>query len=216
VLPTTVSAIAGIALVLLIFTYALIETDATKRRMKHSLGEGNPNLLRLREFVDVVGDAMIARAILGLAAATGDGILLLVLGVPQVGLWVVISFICSFIPYIGYWLALVPPLIVALATQGFGTAVIVFFGYWVINGFFDSIIGPKFQGNKLNLSPVVTMISVMFWGSMFGAIGGMMALPLTLGIKILLLDAFPESRWLSLAIESDYKEPESQTAPEKT
>ena len=212
VVPSTVSAIVGIGMVMLIFIYTLAESDATKRRLTHALGPTNPNLARLREFVDVVGDAMIARAILGLAAATGDGILLLILGVPQAGLWVIISFICSFIPYIGYWLALIPPLIVALATQGFGTATIVFFGYWIINGFFDSIVGPKFQGTKLNLSPVLTMISVFFWGSMFGAIGGMMALPLTLGIKILLLDAFPESKWLSLAIESDYREPETETA----
>lgn len=102
VLPGTVNALAGVVFVLLILTYALFESSAAKRRLVHALGPDNPNLGRLREFVRIVGQAMVARAILGLAAAVGDGILLIVLGVPQVGLWVIVSFICSFIPYLGY------------------------------------------------------------------------------------------------------------------
>ena len=212
VLPTTIQAVASILFIVLILAYALVETDSARARLKQALGPGNPNLARLSLFVQVVGKAMGVRALLGGAAAFFDGVLLIILGVPQVGLWVVISFICSFIPYIGYWIALIPPVLVALAMHGIGTAVVVFFGYWFINGFFDSIVGPKVQGNMLNLSPVVTMIAVLFWGALFGAIGGMMALPLTLGIKILLLDAFPESRWFSMVIESDPR-PDADTEP---
>ncbi|HEY7031506.1 MAG TPA: AI-2E family transporter [Thermomicrobiales bacterium] len=203
VLPTTLDAITGLAFAFLLFAFSLLESDAAKRRLNYALGPASPHLARLREYVDVVAQAMLLRAVLGLGAAVGDGILLAILGVPHVGLWVVVSFVCSFIPYLGYWLAMVPPLLVALATQGAGAAVVVFFGYWLINGFFDSIIGPRFQGNRLNLSPVLTIIAVLFWGAMFGAVGGMIALPLTLGIKLLLLDAFPESRWLSTVIEAD-------------
>jgi AI-2 transport protein TqsA len=205
VLPSTLDAIAGLAAAFLIFAFSLIESDAAKRRLAFALGPASPHLVRLRAYVDVVAKAMLLRAVLGLGAALGDGILLKILDVPHVGLWVVISFVCSFIPYLGYWIAMVPPLLVALATQGPGAAVAVFFGYWLINGFFDSIVGPRFQGNRLNLSPVLTIISVLFWGAMFGAVGGMMALPLTLGVKLLLLDAFPESRWLSTAIEADVR-----------
>src|SRR4051794_38537096 len=104
---------------------------------------------------------------------------------------------------------MVPPLLVAQAPIGTSASVTVFFGYWIINGFFDSIIGPKFQGKRLNLSPVVTIISVLFWGGIFGAVGGMIALPLTLGIKLLVLDAFPECRWLSQIIEEDAPKLES-------
>jgi AI-2 transport protein TqsA len=205
VLPSTLDAIVGLAFVFLLFAFSLIESDAVKRRLAYALGPASPHLARLREYVDVVAKAMLLRAVLGLGAALGDGILLTILDVPHVGLWVVVSFVCSFIPYLGYWLAMVPPLLVALATQGTGAAVAVFLGYWIINGFVDNIVGPRFQGNRLNLSPVLTMISVLFWGAMFGAVGGMIALPLTLGIKLLLLDAFPESRWLSTVIEADVR-----------
>jgi predicted PurR-regulated permease PerM len=203
VLPTTLDAITGLAFAFLLIAFSLIESDAAKRRLAYALGPASPHLVRLREYIDIVAKAMLLRAVLGLGAALGDGILLKILGVPHVGLWVVVSFVCSFIPYLGYWLAMVPPLLVALATQGASAAVVVFFGYWLINGFFDSIVGPRFQGDRLNLSPVVTMVSVVFWGAMFGALGGMIALPLTLGVKLLLLDAFPESRWLSTVIEAD-------------
>jgi predicted PurR-regulated permease PerM len=209
VLPSTLAVISGLAAAFLIFAFSLIESDAAKRRLDAALGAASPHLVRLRAFVDLVAKAMLLRAVLGLGAALGDGILLTLLDVPHVGLWIVVSFVCSFIPYLGYWLAMVPPLMVALATQGADAAVAVFFGYWLINGFFDSIIGPRFQGNRLDLSPVLTIISVLFWGAMFGAVGGMMALPLTLGIKLLLLDAFPESRWLSTVIEADVR-PESE------
>jgi predicted PurR-regulated permease PerM len=206
VLPTTLAAISGLGFAFLLIVFSLLEIDAAKRRLRYALGATSPHIAHLRSFVDLVAKAMLLRAVLGASAAIGDGILLLVLGVPNAGLWVVVSFVCSFIPYLGYWIAMVPPVLVALATQGLGTAVVVFFGYWAINGFFDSVVGPRFQGNRLDLSPVVTMLSVLFWGAMFGAIGGMMALPLTLGIKLLLLDAFPESRWLSTVIEADVPE----------
>src|SRR5215218_9738086 len=189
VLPSTLAVISGLAAAFLLFAFSLIESDVAKGRLMSALGSTSSHLARLRAYIDLVAEAMLLRAVLGLAAALGDGILLLILDVPHVGLWVVISFVCSFIPYLGYWLALLPPLLVALATHGVGTAVAVFFGYWLINGFFDSIVGPRFQGNRLNLSPVVTIVSVLFWGEMFGAVGGMMALPLTLGVKLLLLDA---------------------------
>jgi AI-2 transport protein TqsA len=203
VLPNTLDAISGLAFAFFLFTFSMIESDAAKRRLNYALGAASPHLVRLREYVDVVCKSLYLRAVLGLGTALGDGILLKLLDVPHIGLWIVVSFVCSFIPYVGYWLAMLPPVLIALATHGAGTAAAVFLGYWLINGFFDSVIGPRFQGERLNLSPVVTIISVLFWGAIFGAVGGMIALPLTLGVKLFLLDAFPESRWLSTVIEAD-------------
>lgn len=202
IVPSTLAVISGLGMAFLLFVFSLIEADDAKQRLEGALGASSPHLARLREYVDLVARAILLRAVLGLCTAFGDGILLKLVGVPHVGLWVVVSFVCSFVPYIGYWVAMIPPLLVALATQGVEGAVAVFFGYWLINGFFDSVIGPRFQGNRLNLSPALTIISVLFWGALLGAVGGMLALPLTLGIKLLVLDAFPESRWLSHAIEA--------------
>jgi AI-2 transport protein TqsA len=207
ILPTTINVLVGAVFVILMLGYVLVEREAVKRRLDRALGADSKHITHIHEFISAVSSAMAARAILGAAAAFCDGVLLLILDVPYVGLWVLTSFICSFIPYIGYLLAMVPAVLITLATQGAQEAVIVFFGYWIFNGFFDTLIGPKFQGNRLNLSPVVTIFSVLFWGNLFGAIGGMMALPLTLGIKMLLLDAFPEGRWLSQAIEADVPNP---------
>ncbi len=202
ILPSTLTVISGLGMAYLLFIFALIEADDAKRRLIGALGRGSPHLTRLREFVDVVARAIFLRAILGTATAIGDGILLTLLDVPHVGLWVVLSFFCSFVPYLGYWVAMIPPLLIALGIHGASGALAVFFGYWLINGFFDSVVGPRFQGNRLNLSPALTIVAVLFWGAVLGAVGGMLALPLTLGIKLLLLDSFPESRWLSRVIEA--------------
>ncbi len=83
------------------------------------------------------------RAALGAAAALADTALLLVLGVPYAVLWGLISFLFSFIPNIGFILALIPPAAFALLEHGPASAIAVVVGYVVINLAFDYVLQPR-------------------------------------------------------------------------
>jgi predicted PurR-regulated permease PerM len=61
-------------------------------------------------------------------------------------------------------------------------------------------IEPKMLGHGLQLSTMVIILSLFFWGFLLGAIGLFLAAPLTVMIKII-LQAFPETRWLAVFLE---------------
>jgi len=197
-----VSLLGSVGFIIMYFIFMMIEAAGFPEKLRQGLGS-NPAVLKASRYTRSIGTFMSIKAWLGFMAAAGDVILLLVLGVNYALLWGVMSFLLSFIPSIGYILALIPPVLVALIQHGPTTALIVFFGYWLINGVIDSIIGPHYLGQGLDLSIVVTIIAAFFWGWVLGPIGAFLALPITIGIKMLILEHFPDTRWVAAAIASE-------------
>jgi len=215
-LPGIISFVAGVAISLIIFVYLLLDTEGTRRRLKRGLGASDPQVARLSDMAATVSSYISIRAILGGTAAVLDFVLLLALGVPYALFWGFVSFVMSFVPYIGYWVALIPPCLLALALLGWWQAAAVFFGYWAINGVIDNFVGPRMLGRGLNISPAMTVISLIFWGEILGPMGAILAMPLTVAVKLLLLERNPDSHWLALLISSRSDEPEPDPAPPQT
>ena len=126
------------------------------------------------------------RAVLGAAAAAADTVLLVVLGVPSPLLWGVVSFLFSFVPNIGFIVALIPPTIFGFLVGGFGTALLVVLGYTAINLLFDYILQPKVMGKALDLSAAVVILSIGLWTWIIGPIGAILAVPLTIVVRAIL------------------------------
>ncbi len=68
--------------------------------------------------------------------------------------------------------------------------------YSIINVVIQSIIQPKFQADALGLTTTLTFLSLVFWAWVLGPLGALLALPLTLLVKALLVDVDPRARWL--------------------
>ena len=124
---------------------------------------------------------------LGAGAAVADTVLLLVLGVPYAVLWGVLSFLFSFVPNIGFILALVPPTVFALLELGLGPAVLVVVGYVVINLAFDYVLQPRIMATDLDISPVVVIVAILVWTAFIGPVGALLAVPLTLALRVVLV-----------------------------
>lgn len=150
---------------------------------------------------------MKVSALLGAVVAIVDTVLLLILGVPNALLWGLLSFFFSFIPYIGFVLALVPPALLGLLTSGWTTALIVIVGYVVINTASDNFVKPKVMGTSTNLSPLAVFLSLIVFGWALGPLGGLLAVPMLLIVKVLLFDAYPEWRFLSAVLGNTRPEP---------
>jgi predicted PurR-regulated permease PerM len=192
--------LAGV--ILLFFVFLLLEASDFPAKLRRGLGAGSATLQRLRGF----GESMIRYAFiktwLGLAAAILDTVLLYALGVDFALLWGVLSFLMSFVPNLGYLISVVPPTLFALLEFGWGHAIGVLVGYQIINFGVDNIVGPRFLGGDLDLSPAVTIIAVFFWGWLLGPAGALLALPLTIAAKTLVLEPHEETRWLSVLISA--------------
>ena len=139
---------------------------------------------------------MALTAFINLLVGIGDAILLWYFNVPYALLWGIIAWVLGFIPAVGYWIALIPPVLLAYSLYGTQTALIIFIGYAIINGTAANIISPRVLGKGLSISPLIVFVSVFIWGWLLGAIGAILAIPLTMLI-ITILESSPTTRWLA-------------------
>jgi predicted PurR-regulated permease PerM len=100
--------------------------------------------------------------------------------------WGALAFFLNFIPTVGSILAGIPPVLLALLQfyPSAGPALIILIAVVVINQALGNIVAPKIMGDQLNLSPVVILLSVMFWGWLWGIAGAFLSVVITCSIKI--------------------------------
>ncbi|GGL19934.1 AI-2E family transporter [Nocardia jinanensis] len=143
---------------------------------------------------------LIVSTVFGLIVAVLDGAALWVMAVPFPILWGLLSFITNYIPNIGFVIGLIPPALLALLDGGWTKMVWVIVLYCVFNVVVQSVIQPKFVGDAVGLSVTVTFLSLVFWSWVLGALGALLAIPLTLLAKALLFDIDPSTRWMDVLI----------------
>ncbi|WP_086662074.1 AI-2E family transporter [Lentzea kentuckyensis] len=149
----------------------------------------------LMEFVHRSRRYIVVTTIFGLVVATLDTVALAVLGIPLAVLWGVLSFVTNYIPNIGFVLGVAPPAVLALLQHGPRRALAVLAFYGVLNFVVQSLIQPRFTGDAAGLSTTVTFLALVFWAWVLGPLGALLAVPLTVLVKVLLVDVDPAAGW---------------------
>ena len=108
------------------------------------------------------------------------------IGVDFAVTWGAVAFFLNFIPTVGSIAASIPPILLALIQfyPSFWPGVIAFFALLSIQLSIGNGIAPKVLGDQLNLSPVVILLSLLFWGWLWGIVGALLSIPITAAIKI--------------------------------
>ncbi|OLT21107.1 hypothetical protein BJF78_08560 [Pseudonocardia sp. CNS-139] len=145
----------------------------------------------------------------GLIVAVLDTVALLLLGVPLAVTWGLLAFVTNYIPNIGFVIGLVPPALLALIVGGPQQMVAVIVVYCVLNFVIQSLVQPRFVGDAVGLSVTITFISLVFWTWMLGPLGAILAVPLTLLAKALLVDLDPRAAWVDALVRSDAADPDA-------
>ena len=159
--------------------------------------------LSIADFIVGVRRYWVVTSIFGLIVAVIDVIALETLGVPLALVWGILSFITNYIPNVGFIIGLVPPAIMALLANDPLTALLVVIIYSVANFVIQSIIQPKFNGDAVGVTALVSFLSLLLWSSVLGALGALLALPMTLLAKAVLIDHDPQMRWVNAFISND-------------
>jgi AI-2 transport protein TqsA len=139
---------------------------------------------------------LVVSTVFGFIVAVIDTLILWQAGIPAPITWGVLAFLTNYIPNIGFVIGLIPPAILALLEGGPSLMLAVIALYCVVNLIIQSVIQPKIVGDTVGLSGTVTMFSLVFWATVLGALGALLAIPLTLLVKALLVEADPQARWL--------------------
>lgn len=202
VLSDTTSVVTMLVVIVTGMIFMMIDTPQIAGRLELA-GHVKPGVAQsLSAFASGIRKYWLVTTIFGIIVALLDWAVLLVLGVPLAGVWALFSFLTNYIPNVGFVVGLLPPALLGLFDKGWVTAVIVVVAYCVLNFVVQSIIQPKFAGDAVGLTPTMSFISLLLWGWVFGALGTLIALPCSLLVKALLIDADPGSRWINALISS--------------
>ncbi|GMA23633.1 hypothetical protein GCM10025864_13920 [Luteimicrobium album] len=147
-------------------------------------------------FNDGVRRYFVVNATFGAIVAAVDGFALWLLGVPAPAVWAILAFVTNFIPNIGFVLGLIPPAVLALVVGGWPLALAVVAVYCVVNVVLQVLVQPKFVADTVNLSLTLSFASVVFWTFVIGPLGAILAIPLTLLVRALVLEPDPGAGWL--------------------
>jgi predicted PurR-regulated permease PerM len=158
---------------------------------------------RLRYFEIITADFqryLRVKTVVSLGTGLLLGLWVWVLGVDFPLLWGLLAFLLNYIPVLGSILAAVPAVLLTLVQLGSGRAALVAAGYLVVNFVVGNLLEPQLMGRRFGLSPLVVFLALVFWAWVLGPLGMILAVPLTMSLKIA-LDYSERWRWLGQLVE---------------
>jgi AI-2 transport protein TqsA len=193
----SVAGLAGnLAFVLTLLLFLSLETGTVGGRLGRIAADRPAMRQALADFAGGTRQYMLVTTVFGVIVAVLDTLALLLMGVPLAVMWGVLAFVTNYIPNIGFVIGLAPPALLALLVGGPGLMVLVIVVYVVLNFVIQSLIQPRFVGDAVGLSMTVTFLSLAFWAWLLGPLGAILAIPLTLLTKAVLVDVDPRASWV--------------------
>lgn len=201
VLQGLVASVAGLVtqfgISLLIFFFMLSAAVSLPGAARLGLDPTAPVVGRVAVLTEDVRRYMTILTGVNFAVGMGNTVFLWILGIDYALLWGILAWFMGYIPSIGFFIALIPPVLMAWAQYGWTTALIVLVGYILINGGIQNFVQPKIMGQGLRISPVVVFVSLFVWAYLLGGIGAILAVPMTL-LVLTLLENFESTRPLTV------------------
>jgi AI-2 transport protein TqsA len=220
VLGALLSSVAGLAtnlvFLLALLLFLSVEAGGTGDRLA-SIAADRPKIAgALGHFAWGTRQYLLVTTVFGLIVAVLDSVALALMGIPLAVTWGLLSFITNYIPNVGFILGVVPPALLGLLTGGPQLMLIVILVYCGINFVVQSIIQPRFIGDAVGLSVTVTFVVLVFWAWLLGPLGAILAIPLTLLAKALLVDIDPQAKWADALLRDTPKEPDPNAPATKS
>lgn len=198
-------------LILLTVVFMLFEASTVPRKIHLAVKDPDMKLASIDKFLASVNSYLAIKTLVSLATGVAVGVLLSILGVKYVVLWGVLAFLLNYIPTIGSIIAAVPAVLVALVEQGPSTAGLAALVYLMVNLVMGNVVEPKVMGKGLGLSTLVVFLSLVFWGWLFGSVGMLLSVPLTMIVKIG-LESSQSGSWFAVMLSSQDEQPAKEQA----
>lgn len=213
------STLSNLFLVMLVVIFILAEAAGMRRKLEVALetrpdaDQGPARMERLEQVVDNVQRYLAWKTLISLGTGASVGIWCWILGVDFPFLWALVAFLLNFVPNIGSLIAAAPPVLLATIQFGPGRAAAVAVGYVVANTVFGNVVEPLVMGRKLGLSSLVVFLSLILWGFVWGPVGMLLSVPLTVIVRIG-LEANPSTRWIAVLMGPAPEKERKKSPPE--
>ena len=211
------SSVAGLAtnfvFIIALLLFLSVESSGWTKRDAEIAADRPTVVAALNNFAHGTRQYLIVTTVFGFIVAVLDTIALFIMNIPLAITWGVLAFVTNFIPNVGFILGVIPPALLALLTGGPGLMVAVIVVYCVLNLVIQSVVQPHFIGDAVGLSTTMTFLSLVFWAWILGGLGAILAVPLTLLIKAMLVDIDPKAGWAHALVRSTGKTPDPNPPP---
>lgn len=195
------TALGNFALVIVYVVFFLIEENYLDEKLKNMFQkEGSrKNVSEIfHRISNAVNKYFTVKTEVSLLTGVISYVLLLILGVDFPVLWAFIIFVLNYIPYVGSLVAtLLPSIFSIFQFASFWPFVYVFLIIESVQIIVGNYIEPKLMGRTLNLSPLVVLISLSFWGSIWGILGMILSVPIV-SVIIIISAQFPSTRGIAI------------------
>lgn len=209
----TLDSVSMFGLVILIVVFMIIESFVVplKFRSDADLTALPPKIAfgftqNIRQYVGIT-------SLLGVVGGAVLAVVLYLLDIPFPALWGILYFVLNFVPMVGFWIAVIPPLLLAGQAGGLAAAVLVLVAYMLVSTIINQAIKPAVMRGGLDLSPFWSIMSLIVWSAILGPIGLIVGVPLTIALKELVFEPDAQARWFADLLGSGIALQEVQSPP---
>lgn len=189
---------------LIIFTmiFILLEASTAKVKFAAAFGASETSMERPRLFLQNLGRYLGIKTLVSIATGFCAGMLTWTLHLDYPLLWAMLAFLLNYVPTIGSIIAAVPAVLLALVQIGPGAAGATGVGFICINIVFGNFLEPRLMGYGVGISPLVVFVGLVAWGFIFGPVGMLLSVPLTMTLKMA-LESDERTRWVAILLGSE-------------
>jgi len=188
---------------LIMFTvvFILLEASGFGVKIQAAFGRSSGAMDRVRQFLSSLGRYLGIKTVVSFATGMCAGFATWWIGLDFPLLWGMFAFLLNYVPTIGSIIAAVPAVCMALVQLGSPEALSTAAAFIAINLAFGNFLEPRLMGYGVGISPLVVFLSLFFWGWVFGPVGMLLSVPLTMALK-LALESDDDTRWIAILIGS--------------
>ncbi len=179
-------ATAGVVLVFTVFI--LLSSEDLRDRLVRLVGRRDLHrtILAMNDAARRLSRYFLFQLALNTSFGGLIGVSLWLAGLPNPVLWGILAALMRFVPYVGTPIALLPPLLLAVAVvPGWSLAILVlalFIGTELVMG---QVVEPLIYGHSTGLSPIAVIVATAFWAFLWGPVGLLLATPLTVCLVVI-------------------------------
>ena len=184
-LATALSGMLGLAFIIFIIAaFALVEMSGFDRKLRRIPRISEAQIIALDDHFQDLRRYVSLKSLMCILTGVLVGFWLWALGIENALFMGLLAFVLNYVPTIGSLVAAIPGILLGLIQFGPTMAVVTAVGYVVINVGVSNLIEPRFLGRRLGISPLVVIVSLVFWGWLLGPVGMLLSVPLTMLVKV--------------------------------
>jgi predicted PurR-regulated permease PerM len=157
----------------------------------------------IRDINSSIGAYLVMKTLINIVLGLCSYAIMWWFGIPFAGFWAIVIGLFNYIPYVGSFMGVTLPTLLAIAELGSFWPIVSFvLAMTSIQVLLGNFVEPYVMGSSMNLSPLVILISLVAWGALWGIAGAILSVPIT-AMLVIIFAEFPGTRPLAILMSKD-------------